>query len=213
MAKMSVNDLKSKNRNFDNILDSYLNLVDGGALSGNVTLGDAITDSHTVNGLIAVTGDLSLGDKTQAAGVLTSKLDTGILNAPLVRTTPAPAATQTAGAFTLTAAMFANGWILGTANHASTSTVTMPAKAVMVTLFGSGAVVGDTFKWHLANAGTTVKQPLIVTAATGATLIGNMKVIANSSDTETEDASGTSTGWFMTRLTNTDGSTTTYRLS
>tara|TARA_R110001592_G_C12818267_1_gene718703 strand:- start:43 stop:684 length:642 start_codon:yes stop_codon:yes gene_type:complete len=213
MGKMSVSDLKSKNRNFDNVLDSYLNLVDGGALSGNVTLGDAITDSHTVNGLVAVTGDLSLGDKTQTAGVLTSKLDTGILNAPLVRTTPAPAATQTAGAFTLTAAMFANGFIVGTGNHATSATVTMPAKAVMVTLFGSGAVVGDTFKWHLHNAATTVNHNLVWTAATGHTIVGSAVVGATAADMETATAGGTSTGWFMTRLTNVDGSTITYRLS
>ena len=61
MGAMSVGDLKSKNRNFDNILDSYLNLVDGGDLTGavtfagNQTLGDATTDAHTINGAVTVT--------------------------------------------------------------------------------------------------------------------------------------------------------------
>jgi len=190
-------------------LDSELtaaevNLLDGASAGTAVASKAVIYDAYK---------GVELGDTSQAAGVFTAKIDTGVLNHQTVFTTPAPAASQSAGAFVLTAAMFANGWILGTANHASTSTVTMPAKAVFVTLFGSQAVVGDTFIWYLSNAGTTVKQPLILTAAVGATLVGNVYVMANSGDTETEDRSGTSTGQFMTRLTNVDGSTSTYRLS
>tara|TARA_B110000914_G_C15316342_1_gene378100 strand:+ start:205 stop:705 length:501 start_codon:yes stop_codon:yes gene_type:complete len=41
MGKQSLSSLKNTNRTFDNILDSYLNLTDGGAItSGDVTLTD-----------------------------------------------------------------------------------------------------------------------------------------------------------------------------
>ena len=60
MAAHGVNYLKGSNRNFDNILDSYLNLVDGGAITGavtfagNQTLGDAITDTQFTKTLISL---------------------------------------------------------------------------------------------------------------------------------------------------------------
>ena len=182
---------------FSTLFDSNLNLTDGG----------------TVAGATALTGVLSLGNKSQAAGVLTSKLDTGVLNAPTVFTTPAPAATQTAGAFTLTAAMFANGSIVGTANHATTSTVTMPAKSVFVTLFGTNITVGDSFIYRIHNAGTSVNEPLVWTGATGSTLIGQIGIGANTATGEASEELGTSTGTFMCRLTVTDGTTIHYRLS
>ena len=211
--------------------EAELSAVDGATISGNL---DGITDltatgtstlttitstgtntfsgANNFSGAVASTGVLSLGNKAQSAGVLTSKVDTGILNHPTVFTTPAPAATQSAGAFTLTAAMFANGYILGTAN-ATNVAVTMPAKAVMITLFGAGRAVGDTFKWYLHNAGTTVNQALNWTAATGATLVGQVGVQANAAVSEEDEVNGTSTGCFMTRLTNVDGTTITYRIS
>ena len=89
----------------------------------------------------------------------------------------------------------------------------MPAKAVMVTLFGDQAEVGDSFIWYLHNAATTVNLNLIWTAATGATLVGQAGVAANVADNETSTNGGTSTAQFMTRLTATDGTTVTYRLS
>ena len=184
---------------YKDLIDSQLNLIDGGPQS--------------VASDVALSGVMSLGDKTQAAGVLTSKIDTGILNAPTVFTTPAPAASQTAGAFTLTAAMFANGFIIGTANHATTSTVTMPAKSVFVSLFGANAAVGDSFIYRIHNAGTTVNQPLNWTAATGATLVGQVGVGANAAAGEASEELGTSTGTFMCRLGNVDGTTIHYRLS
>lgn len=76
MGKMSVSDLKSKNRSFDNVLDSYLNLVDGGNLSGNVTLGDASADSHTVNGKLVSKDGVHLKN-TAAAGIGPSDLIIG----------------------------------------------------------------------------------------------------------------------------------------
>ena len=66
MASHTLNYLKGSNRNFDNILDSYLNLADGGTVAGattfssavtfagNQTIGDAITDAHTINGAVTV---------------------------------------------------------------------------------------------------------------------------------------------------------------
>jgi len=195
--------------------EAALSAVDGATIEGSLTGITNLTATGTVSlsGAVASTGVLSLGNKTQAAGILTAKIDTGILNHPTVFTTPAPAASQTAGAFTLTAAMFANGFIIGTANHATTSAVTMPAKSVMVALFGSSAVVGDSFKWYLHNAGTTVNQPLNWTAATGATLVGQIGVKSMTAADEESEEGGTSTGCFMTRLTNVDGTTITYRIS
>ena len=189
--------------------EAALSAVDGATIKGNLdgigTLG--------ATGAVSLTGVLNLGDKTQSAGVLTSKIDTGILNGPTVFTTPAPAASQTAGAFTLTAAMFANGFIIGTANHATTSTVTMPAKSVFVALFGANAAVGDSFIYRIHNAGTTANQPLNWTAATGATLVGQVGVGPNDATGEDSEELGTSTGTFMCRLTNVDGTTIHYRLS
>ena len=42
MASQTVNYLKGSNRNFDNILDSYLNLVDGGTVTGAVTMNGGV---------------------------------------------------------------------------------------------------------------------------------------------------------------------------
>jgi len=192
-------------QDFNDLAGDYVSLSDSNAQS--------VTSAVTITGATALPGVLSLGDKTQTAGVLTSKIDTGILNFPTVFTTPAPAASQSAGAFTLTAAMFANGFIIGTANHATTSLVTLPAKAVMVALFGSNAAVGDTFKWYLHNAGTTANQPLVLTAATGATIVGQVGVGGMDPTGEDSEELGTSTGGWMTRLTNVDGTTVTYRIS
>ena len=198
MALQTATNLKTKtSRQYHNVIDSNLNLTDGG----------------TVSGATALTGVLSLGDKTQVAGVLTAKIDTGILNAPTVFTTPAPAATQTAGTFTLTAAMFANGFIIGTANHATTSTAVMPAKSVFVALFGAGAAVGDSFIYRIHNAGTTANQPLVWTGATGSTLVGQIGIGGMDATGEDSEELGTSTGTFMCRLTNVDGTTIHYRLS
>ena len=178
------------------------------AVTGATTLASTLA----VTGATTQTGVLTLGDPSQAAGVLTSKINTGILNAPTVFTTPAPATSIATGAHTLTAANFANGFIVITAN-ATNVAVTMPAKSVMVTLFGASAVVGDTFKWYLHNAGTTVNQALNWTAATGHTIVGQIGVQANAAVSEEDEVNGTSTGTFMTRLTNVDGSTVTYRLA
>jgi hypothetical protein len=86
MGAMSVGDLKSKNRNFDNILDSYLNLVDGGAITGavtfagNQTLGDAATDAHTVNGNVTQIGGISPANSVSAVcnGIAVSASGIGI---------------------------------------------------------------------------------------------------------------------------------------
>ena len=145
-------------------------------------------------------------------GLFTSKINTGILNHATVFTTPAPAASVATGTHTLTPANLANGFVIVTANATSTA-VTMPSKANFITLFGASRVVGDTFIWYLHNAGTTVNEDLTLTAATGATFVGHVEVASNSADNATATTGGTSTGCFMTRLTNVDGSTITYRLS
>ena len=196
-------------------MEALLEAVDRDLNLANSTLTNCtITTTETAVFTGASSGPcITLGNVSQAAGVLTAKINTGILNAPMVFTTPAPAASQTAGAFTLTAAMFANGFIIGTANHATTSTVTMPAKSVFIALFGADRAVGDTFIYRIHNAGTSVNEPLNWTAATGATLVGQVGVGANAAAGEASEELGTSTGTFMARLTNVDGSTIHYRLS
>ena len=53
MGKQTLNFLKGSNRNFDNVLDSYLNLTDGGTVaskttfSGGITTGAKTTDATT----------------------------------------------------------------------------------------------------------------------------------------------------------------------
>lgn len=204
-------------QDFNDLAGDYVSLTDANAQSvtSAVTVTGGVTSTGTLAASAAATvaGVLSLGNKAQAAGVLTSKLDTGILNAPMVFTTPAPAATQTAGGFTLTAAMFANGFIVGTANHATTSTVTMPAKSVFIALFGAARVVGDTFIYRIHNAGTSVNEPLVWTGVAGSSLIGQIGIGANTATGEASEELGTSTGTFMARLTNVDGTTIHYRLS
>ena len=184
--------------------ETELDLLDGASAGSAVASKAVIYDAYK---------GIELGNTSQAAGVFTAKVSTGILNHQTVFTTPAPAASVATGTHTLTAANFANGFIVQTSNHASTSTTVMPAKAVMVALFGDQAEVGDSFIWYLHNASTTVNQNLVWTAATGHTLVGQAGVAANSANNETATVGGTSTGQFMTRLTNVDGSTVTYRLS
>ena len=198
-------DVNNKNSNsYRDETQAELDFLDG------ATAGTAVASKAVI--YVANLG-IELGNPSQAAGVFTAKISTGILNHATVFTTPAPAASVATGAHTLTAANLANGFVIVTGNHATTSTVTMPAKAVMVTLFGDQAEVGDTFIWYLNNAATTVNHNLVLTAATGATIVGREEVAANSSDEETATAGGTSTAMWMTRLTNVDGTTVTYRLS
>ena len=45
MASKTVNVLKTANRNFDNILDSYLNLTDGGTVAGATTFSGNLTNT------------------------------------------------------------------------------------------------------------------------------------------------------------------------
>jgi len=175
----------------------------------NSLVGDYVskTDSvaQSITGAIAITSALSLGDKAQAAGVLTSKVDTGILNHATVITSPA--------AFVLTAAMLANGIVVATPNHASTDTITMPAKAVIAGLFGANKAIGDSFVWYVINIATTVNHNSVVTGTADCSLFGSGAVAANAADNETATAGGSSSAMFMTRLTNVDGSCVTYRLS
>jgi hypothetical protein len=157
----------------------------------------------------------TLGNVSQAAGVLTSNLDTGILNVPRL-TRPAAAGSLATGAHTLTAPNLASGYVVVTANATSVA-VTMPAKSVIIALFGGAGkiTVGDTIQWHLVNAGTTVNHSLVLTAATGQTVQTNqlVKVAATANDGETATVGGQPIGWFQTRVTNTDGSTDTVRLA
>jgi len=183
----------------------------------NSLVGDYVskTDSvaQSITGAIAITSALSLGDKAQAAGVLTSKVDTGILNHATVITSPAPLGTNGNAAFVLTAAMLANGIVVATPNHASTDTITMPAKAVIAGLFGANKAIGDSFVWYVINIATTVNHNSVVTGTADCSLFGSGAVAANAADNETATAGGSSSAMFMTRLTNVDGSCVTYRLS
>jgi hypothetical protein len=160
------------------------------------------------------TSGIVLGNTDQTVGVLTSKIDTGIINHMTVITTPAPAASLATGIHTITAANLALGFLIVTANS-TTVAVTMPTKAHMLSLMGgaSNITIGDSFVWYLHNAGTTVNQSLVLTGRTGMTIVGNTKVAANAADMETATTGGTSTGTFMTRIIATDGGNVTYRLA
>ena len=58
MASKTLGQLKTANRNFDNVLDSYLNLTDGGTVAGATTLSGAtsITGVTTLSGTAGVKG-------------------------------------------------------------------------------------------------------------------------------------------------------------
>ena len=78
MGKKSVNFLKTKNSDFNNVIDSFINKVDGGTIdgdltvtgtltqtgaagfAGNQTLGDAVSDAHTINGSITQNGSTAI---------------------------------------------------------------------------------------------------------------------------------------------------------
>ena len=73
MASRTLNALKTSNRNFDNILDSYLNLTDGGTVAGAVTLSGAATLSSTLD----VTGATTFTLGAQSAAVTHVATDDG----------------------------------------------------------------------------------------------------------------------------------------
>jgi hypothetical protein len=170
----------------------------------------------TAGGITMPAGKLKLGNLAQAAGVLTSNLDTGILNIPRF-TRPAPVANVT-GATTLTAAQFASGYIQLTANATST-VVKMPAKTVILALFGgSGNItVGDSIEYTIANLVTTVNESIVLTVSDDGdgTVPGGQqaKIAANAANGETATVGGTAAGRFLTRVTNVDGSSATVRLA
>ena len=182
-----------------------LDFLDGASAGSAVASKAVIYDAYK---------GIELGNTSQAAGVFTAKIDTGVLNHATVFTTPAPAASVATGAHTLTAANLANGFVIVTASSGSDA-VTMPAKAVFVALFGDQAAVGDTFIRYLHNAGTTANENLTITrsADTAASIVGQAEVCATGAHGATATAGGSSTAQIMTRLTNTDGTTVSYRLS
>ena len=159
---------------------------------------------------------LTRGNANQAAGTLTSKVETGILNGPVVNTAPATPSSHATGVHTLTGVNLSKGYATVTANATSVA-VTMLTKAHILELFGGSTriAVGDYIEWTLHNAGTTVNQSLVLTANTGQTVQSNqaVKVAANAADGETATVGGSSVGRFRTRVTNVDGSTRTERLS
>ena len=157
---------------------------------------------------------LTLGNTAQAVGVLTAKINTGIINHSTIRTTPAPAASLATGAHVLTAVNLGKGFCIVTGAHATTSTVTLPTKAHMIALMGGSTniTVGDTFVWYLHNAATTVNHNLVITGRTDLTIVGSVGVAANLSDAAATWG-GSSTATLMTRITNVDGSCITYRLA
>jgi hypothetical protein len=170
----------------------------------------------TAGGITMPAGKLKLGNLSQAQGVLTANIDTGVLNVER-KTTPAPHANVT-GPTTLLAAQMASGYIQITANATST-VVKMPAKSVILALFGgSGEItVGDTIEYTIANLGTTVNESIVLTVSDdgdGTVPSGQQaKIAANAADGETATVGGTAAGRFATRVTNVDGSSATVRLA
>ena len=96
MGALSVANLKTNNRNFDNILDSYLNLVDGGAITGAVTftggntLGDAAGDHQVLNGKVSI-------GATSAYAVSSATATSSTIAVTHSTNTPVPAISQPAG--------------------------------------------------------------------------------------------------------------------
>lgn len=179
------------------------------AFNGATTKSAAVSCTSTAN----ASGRFTLGDTAQAAGVLTSKLNSGVLNMR-VKTCPAFPSTHSAGAHQLTHTDLARGYCVVTANGGSTA-ITMPTKANMLTLFGSDIKVGDSVEWSLHNAATNVAHIAVLTAGeqTIPSDHQSVRVAANSADNSSSTVQGTSTARFLTRVTVTDGTTVTVRIA
>ena len=86
MGARSLTQLKTANRNFDNVLDSYLNLTDGGTVAGAVSLSSTlgVTGTATMSGQLLVSGELVhntelVNEDSQNATLLVAELKKGLI--------------------------------------------------------------------------------------------------------------------------------------
>ena len=95
MASKTLSHLKDGNRDFDNVLDSFLNLADGGTVAGATTLSSTLTYNSGLTGIVMpnVTGVTALA----AAGALAKNTTYHVTDTDGAAYTLPAAASSTAG--------------------------------------------------------------------------------------------------------------------
>ena len=179
--------------------------ADNQVVLGNTSVTDvfmAQDKGATVHcGAVTASGVINLGNTTGSAGVLTSKIRTGVNN---IMIKSQPAHTPNVGATAqFTAAQLASGFIIVTPT--SDIDYIMPDDAAMLALFGgSSAAVGDSFTFTILNAETSFSKNCTLTGSDH-TFIGNT-IVRNSTPVLS--------ALFLVRLTNSStGVCTVYRLA
>jgi hypothetical protein len=142
-------------------------------------------------------GPVTLGT-TPVLMELAARINTGVLNTPIIHTGPPPAAGSGAGTHTITAAEIATGYVTVTGTGADTA-VTLPSAADFMQVFGSTVpyntadlTLGDSIEWCLHNDATNVLFTLSIQSNDGAgTPSGQQqRVAANSTDQSTSLVAG-----------------------
>ena len=95
MASKTISHLKDGNRDFDNVLDSFLNLADGGTVAGATALSSTLTYNSGLTGIVMpnVTAVTALA----AAGVLAKNTTYHVTDTDAAAYTLPAAASSTAG--------------------------------------------------------------------------------------------------------------------
>ena len=139
-------------------------------------------------------GPVTLGT-TPVLAELAARINTGVLNTPIIHTGPPPAAGSGAGTHTITAAEIATGYVTVTGTGANTA-VTLPVAADFVQVFGgtvtADLTVGDAIEWCLHNDATNVEHTVALGSSDGASTPSGQqqRVAANSTDQSTSLVAG-----------------------
>ena len=176
-------------------------------------------DGTTFENNLNSPGPVTLGT-TAVLAELTARINTGVLNTPIIHTGPPPAAGSGAGTHTITAAEIATGYVTVTGTGADTA-VTLPSAADFIQVFGgtvtADLTVGDAIEWCLHNDATNVLFTLSLQSnGSASTPSGQQqRVAANSTDQSTSLVAGTPVARFRSIVQNIGGATPvirTYRL-
>jgi len=176
-------------------------------------------DGVTINNRLNSPGPVTLGT-TPVLAELAARINTGVLNTPIIHTGPPPAAGSGAGTHTITAAEIATGYVTVTGTGADTA-VTLPSAADFIQVFGgtvtADLTVGDAIEWCLHNDATNVLFTLSLQSnGSASTPSGQQqRVAANSADQSTSLVAGTPVARFRSIVQNIGGATPvirTYRL-
>ena len=164
-------------------------------------------------------GPVTLGT-TPVLAELAARINTGVLNTPIIHTGPPPAAGSGAGTHTITAAEIATGYVTVTGTGADTA-VTLPSAADFIQVFGgtvtADLTLGDSIEWCLHNDATNVLFTLSIQSNDGAGSPSGQqqRVAANSTDQSTSLVAGPPVARFRSIVQDISGANPgifTYRL-